>query len=101
VSAANTNGQPDYGGSVPTVSSNGTVAGSAILWFVQKPNDTTAYTLTLRGYNAANLSTQLFASAAGNWTNLNSNANVIPTVANGYVYVASYKQMQIFGLLGH
>jgi hypothetical protein len=101
VSPGNTNGQPDYGGSVPAVSSNGTVAGSAILWFVQKPNETNTYTLTLRAYNAANLSTQLFASSAGNWTNQNSNANAVPTVANGYVYVASYRQMQIFGLLGH
>ncbi len=99
VSQANTNGLPDDG-SIPAVSSNGTVAGSAILWFVQRPNDTTTFTLTLRGYNAANLSTQLFASAAGNWSNQDSDADVVPTVANGYVYVASYKQMQIFGLLG-
>jgi hypothetical protein len=30
---------------------------------------------------------------------VNSNANVVPTVANGKVYVASNKQLQIFGLL--
>ncbi len=101
VSAGNTNGQPDNGGAVPSISSNGTAAKSAILWFVQKPNDTSTYTLNLRAYDASNLATQLYSSAAGSWTNQNSNANVSPTVANGYVYVASNKQLQIFGLLGH
>src|ERR1019366_6811950 len=96
VSAANTNGQPDQGGAIPVISSNGTTAGSQILWFVQRPNETTTYTLNLRAYDASNLAHQLFASAAGNWSNLNSNADVVPTVANGYVYVASYKQVQIF-----
>lgn len=100
VPAANTDGQPDSGGSIPVVSSNGTAAGSAILWFVQRPNDTSVFALTLRAYDASNLSHQLFASTAGNWTNFNSNANVVPAVANGYVYVASNKQVQIFGLLG-
>jgi hypothetical protein len=71
------------------------------LWFVQKPNETNTYTLKLRAYDASNLSNQIFVSAAGNWSNKNSNANVVPTVANGYVYVASYQQIQIFGLLGH
>ena len=35
---------------------------------------------------------------AGNWTNGDSNANIVPTVANGQVYVGSNKQLQIFGL---
>ena len=45
----------------------------------------------------------LYASAtSGTWTHaVNSNANLIPTVANGKVYVASNKQLQIFGLLSN
>jgi hypothetical protein len=100
VGAANTNGQPDYGGTIPVVSSNGTAAGSAIVWFVQRPNDTTTYTLNLQAYDASNLSHQLYKSNAGSWPDQYSNANVVPTVANGHVYVASYGQVQIYGLLG-
>jgi hypothetical protein len=37
---------------------------------------------------------------AGTWVHaVNSNANLVPTVSNGRVYVASNKQLQIFGIL--
>jgi len=36
---------------------------------------------------------------SGTWPNLSGNANLVPVVANGQVFVASYKQLQIFGLL--
>ncbi len=100
VSRAFSDGQPDDGGTIPAISSNGTAAKSAILWLVQRPNDTQNYTMYLRAFDAANLSRQLFSAPAGNWTNFNSNANAVPTVANGRVYVGSYKQLTIFGLLG-
>jgi hypothetical protein len=41
---------------------------------------------------------QLFAGVAGSWPNTGGNANIVPTVANGRVYVASNKELQIFGL---
>jgi hypothetical protein len=100
VSSGYTDGQPDNGGTIPAISSNGTKRGSAILWFVQRPNDTNTYTMYLRAFDAANIGRQIFFSTAGNWSNYNSNANSVPTVANGHVYVGSYKQLQIFGLLG-
>jgi hypothetical protein len=51
-------------------------------------------------YDATNLQNQLVSIPAGTWTHaVNSNANIVPTVANGKVYVASNKQLQIFGLL--
>ena len=37
---------------------------------------------------------------AGTWPNVNANANIVPVVANGRVYVASYQALTIFGLLG-
>jgi hypothetical protein len=43
---------------------------------------------------------QLFKAAAGAWPNLGGNSNLVPVVANGQVFVASNKQLQIFGLLG-
>jgi len=99
-------GLPDYGGAIPVVSSNGTTPGTAIAWFVQKPQTSSdsdpGTPISLMAYDASNLATQLFTAQAGTWTHaVNSNANAVPTVANGKVYVASNKQIQIFGLLGH
>jgi len=98
------NGLPWYGGSIPVVSSNQTLAGSAIVWVVQKPqtsSDSNPGTpLTLLAFSAANLQDQLVSIQAGTWTHaVNSTANVVPTVANGRVYVASNLQLNIFGLL--
>lgn len=100
-----TDGLPDYGGSIPVVSSNGTTAGTAIAWFVQRPSSSSdsdpGTPVTLQVFDASNLRKQLFSAQAGTWTHaVNSNADLVPTVANGKVYVASNKQLQIFGLLG-
>ena len=97
------NGLPDDGGSVPVVSSNGTTPGSAVVWFVQKPATSSdqdpGTPVTLWAYAASNLTQPLVQISAGTWTHaVNSNANLIPTVANGKVYVASNKQLRIFGL---
>jgi hypothetical protein len=99
-----TSGLPDSGGVIPVVSSNGTAVGSAVAWFVQKPqssSDTDPGTsVTLWAFDPLNLATPLFTATAGTWTHaVNSNANIVPTVANGKVYVASNKQLAIFGLL--
>jgi hypothetical protein len=42
--------------------------------------------------------TQLFKGGAGSWPNTGGNSNLVPVVANGQVYVAGNKQLQIFGL---
>jgi hypothetical protein len=100
------NGLPDNGGSIPVVSSNGTSAGSAIVWFVQKPSTSSDQNpgtpVTLQAFAGSNLSQQLISIQAGTWTHaVNSNANLVPTVANGRVYVASNQQLQIFGLFSN
>ncbi len=97
-------GLPDFGGTIPVVSSNGTTTGTAVAWFIQKPQSSSdsdpGTPITLMAYDASNLAKQLFSASAGTWTHaVNSNANVVPTVANGKVYVASNRQLQIFGLL--
>lgn len=45
--------------------------------------------------------TQIFKANAGTWTNPNyfANANIVPVVANGEVFVASYGQLYIFGTI--
>jgi hypothetical protein len=83
-----------------SVSSNGTQAGSAVIWAVSRPTSRTAPTVNLYAFNAAAAGgglTQLFSAFAGSWPNLQGNANVVPTVANGKVYVGSYKMLSIFG----
>jgi hypothetical protein len=98
-----TDGLPDYGGAIPVVSSNGTTAGTAIAWLVQRPSSSSdsnpGTPVTLEAFDASNLGTQLISLPAGTWTHaVNSNADLVPTVANGKVYVASNMQLQIFGL---
>jgi hypothetical protein len=98
-----TDGLPDYGGAIPVVSSNGTTAGTAIAWLVQRPSSSSdsnpGTPVTLQAFDASNLGNQLISLPAGTWTHaVNSNADLVPTVANGKVYVASNMQLQIFGL---
>ncbi len=42
----------------------------------------------------------LYQAPAGYWAAPNGNANTVPVVANGKVFIASYQQLQIFGLGG-
>jgi hypothetical protein len=79
-----------------SVSSSGTLSGTAIIWAVSRP---TSYpgNMTLYAINPANGST-LFSATAGSWADTNANPNIVPVVANGLIFVASNKQLSIFGL---
>lgn len=97
-------GLPDNGGTYPVVSSNGQKAGTGIVWFVRRPQTSSdvdpGTPVTLYAYDASNLQVQLFAASAGTWKHAdNSNATITPTVADGHVYVASNKQLLVFGEL--
>lgn len=85
-----------------SVSSNGTLSGSAIIWAVgHGPGETN--TVTLHAFNATPSNgtlTVLWSGLAGVWWWSTSNPNIVPTVANGRVYVASIKELEIFGLMG-
>jgi hypothetical protein len=103
-SSSSVSGLPDNGGVLPVVSSNGTNANTAIVWFVKKPatssDQNPGTPITLAAFAASNLSKALISMPAGTWVHaVNSNANLVPTVSNGHVYVASNMQLQIFGLL--
>jgi len=91
ISSGLDNGQD--GGFMTSVSSNGVKDG--IIWAVARPNTDTH--LRLYAFDA-NTGSTLTVKLAGVWPNVNANANVMPVVANGLVYVASYKSVQIFGL---
>jgi hypothetical protein len=95
-------GQQDPG-FFTTISSNGTA--SPIIWALSRPENTTKAPLYLYAFNPDGgkkhqTLKQLFKAKAGAWPNLGGNSNLVPVVANGQVFVASNKQLQIFGLLG-
>ena len=98
--AAFTSG-PHDGGLFTSVSSDGTTANTALIWAVARPagTDTHSTLLALNGTASGASLAQLWSGQAGTWPNTNANPNIVPTVANGRVYVASYKQIQIFGLI--
>jgi hypothetical protein len=95
-------GQQDPG-FFTTISSNGT--SNPIIWAVSRPQSTTKAPLHLVALNPdagkkQHTVKQLFKAKAGAWPNLGGNSNLVPVVANGLVFVASNKQLQVFGLIG-
>jgi hypothetical protein len=71
---------------------------TAIIWAVARPSGSAP--LTLYAFAAAasgGTLKQLYSSPAGQWPNLGGNADIVPVVANGKVYVASNKALMIFG----
>jgi hypothetical protein len=88
------------GGFFTSISSSGKVSRSTIIWAVGRPVGADKH-LTLYAFDAAASNgalTLLWSDVAGNWQSKDNSSNVVPTVANGMVYVASYRQMNIFGL---
>lgn len=82
-----------------SVSSNGQTANTAIIWAVSRPTDPNPAKVTLYAFDptAASGSGPVFSSVAGSWPNPNANANIVPVVANGKVFVASFAALNIFG----
>jgi len=85
-----------------TVSSNGEVPG-AIIWALARPQtvpgNITLFAFTSEPQSGSSPLETLYQASAGTWESSGGNANLVPVVANGKVYVASYEQLDIFGLL--
>lgn len=83
-----------------TISSN--LNAQPIIWAISHPPNTKPAPIYLFAFDPDSGSTMkvLFQGTAGAWPNLGGNANLVPVVANGLVFVASNKQLQIFGLTG-
>jgi hypothetical protein len=85
-----------------SISSNGTAANTAIIWAVGRPQSDSNTHVILQAFDATasgGTLKALWSDNAGSWPNTGGNANIVPTVANGMVYVASNQQLQIFGLI--
>jgi hypothetical protein len=96
-SAAIATGQ--NGGFFTSVSSNGN--SNPIIWALSRPLSQGSTGILLYAFNpeSGSTMTQLFRSQAGAWPNFFGDSNQLPVVANGKVYVATNKQLQIFGLM--
>jgi hypothetical protein len=86
-----------------SISSNGTVAGSQIIWALTRPISSVSPTVGLVAFDPSTISRngrmkRLVGLAAGSWPNGRGNANLVPLVADGKVFVASNKHLSIFGL---
>jgi hypothetical protein len=79
-----------------SISSNGTAAGTAVIWAVGRPTAAPG-TMPLYAINPAT-GKIIYTATAGNWVSGNSDADTVPTVANGHVYIATYQELAIFGL---
>jgi hypothetical protein len=80
------------------ISSDGTA--NPIIWALGKPVSGNQQE-TLYAFNpdaGGSTMSMLFQGVAGSWPS-GGNANLVPVVANGEVFVASYQELQIFGLL--
>jgi hypothetical protein len=106
--SANVNGSGQDGGfftSVSCQSADGTTStpcnsGTAIIWAVGRPHSP-GTTVTLYAFKAqadSGTLTNLYKADFGSWPHTGGNANIVPVVANGKVYVVSNKQLAIFGL---
>jgi hypothetical protein len=99
-------GSPSLGGGqdpgfFTTISSNGT--SSPIIWALNRPPNSGNPQINLFAFNpesSGKLMKELFKAAAGSWPNRGGDSNLVPVVADGMVFVASYQQLQIFGLTG-
>jgi hypothetical protein len=81
-----------------SVSSNGTR--NPIIWALSRPSPSQS-TVSLYAYDpdiGGTTMKQLFVGTAGAWVTNGSNTNLVPVVANGEVFVASYKELVILGL---
>jgi len=98
-----TSSPPVPGGQAPgfftTISSNGTA--NPIIWALSHPLSPLKTTINLYAFNPRSggpTMQQLFKGTAGVWPSFFGNSNLVPVVANGKVFVASYMRLQIFGL---
>jgi Legume lectin domain/Chitobiase/beta-hexosaminidase C-terminal domain len=115
-----TNGLPDFAhiktgsitlnwpGATPSISSNGTTAGTAILWAIDSsqwgspgPGPGPA---VLHAIDATNVSSELWNSTQAQTPSNRDKAGnavkfTVPTIANGKVYVPTASEVDVYGLL--
>jgi hypothetical protein len=98
LASASSNAFPGEGGTIPSVSSNGTTPKTGIVWATTRPNNISSEPIVLYAYEASNLSHLLFSASVGFWQNAGGAPFLTPTVANGKVFVGGASAVSIYGL---
>jgi hypothetical protein len=89
-----------FPGAVPVVSSNGSAAGSGIVWTIDATKGA-----VLRAFDAADIGHEIWNSAADPARDGLDDTNGfnhfdVPTIAGGRVFVGDQSHLEIYGLLG-
>lgn len=89
-----------YPGANPSISANGTSQG--IVWSVNTSQYGSGGAAVLTAHSAANVATTLYSSASNPARDGAGPAVkfVVPTVANGKVYIGTQYQLDVYGLIG-
>jgi hypothetical protein len=87
-----------FPGFFTTVSSNGALKGTAVVWAVGRPTGGLD-NVSLYAFDP-DRGKSLFSGIAGRWPNTGGDSNIVPVVANSKVYVATNQSLAIFGLAG-
>lgn len=98
--STNVTNSSNDGGFFTTISSNGT--SDPIIWALSRSASSDSGNIHLFAFNPGSGSTlqPIYNESAGTWKYPTGNSNLVPVVANGEVFVASYKLLNIFGLTG-
>jgi hypothetical protein len=81
-----------------SVSSNGTA--NPVIWALSRPTgkQTPVYLYAFSPEIGGTTLKQLYMGTTGTWVVNGTNSNLVPVVANGKVFVASYKELVILGV---
>jgi len=85
-----------FPGFFTSVSSNGTLAHTAVIWAVGRPVDNDPAHVSLYAFDPEHDGV-LFSQTAGSWPNTGGDSNIVPVTANSKVYVAADQSLTIFG----
>jgi hypothetical protein len=87
------------GGFFTSISSNGTA--TPVIWALSRPLSAQSTAISLFAFDpetAGKTMKKLYSAPAGTWPSIKADADLVPVVANGEVFVASYKELRIFGV---
>jgi hypothetical protein len=95
IHSASGNSDGGDGGSLPIVSSNGSLANTGVVWLINRESNPFA----IEAYDAVKLGAPIFTAQISLWSNPgHTNVFLTPMEANVRVYAPGFKVVQVYGL---